>query len=143
VPTLKVLTAGFIPHNPVELLGSNLMQIWGGVLRNSSDFDVVLMDTPPCLLLSDSVVLAASTGAEVLLVLATGQTRRNSALKAKEQFDQTGSNIKGVILNKVNPREEPYYGYGYYTYYHQVPIEQMREVVLRKAVRNHPDKPQN
>jgi non-specific protein-tyrosine kinase len=141
VPTLKVLTGGFIPHNPVELLGSSLMQLWAGVLRNSPDFDVVLMDTPPCLLLSDSVVLAASTNADVLLILAAGRTRRNSALKAKEQFDQTGSTIKGVILNKVNPREEPYYGYGYYTYYHRVPIEQMREVVISHSARNRPEKP--
>jgi capsular exopolysaccharide synthesis family protein len=128
VPRLKVITSGFIPENPTELLGSVLMRRWMDVFRKSPNIDVVLMDTPPCLLMSDSVALAAATTADVILVLQAARTRRVAAQKAKEQFLHVGSEIKGIVLNSVVTREEDYYGYGYYTYYHQVPVEQIKSM---------------
>jgi non-specific protein-tyrosine kinase len=117
LPKLWVITSGFVPVNPAELLGSTLMKRWVDVFRASSDIDVILIDTPPSLMAADSTVLAASTGAEVVLVLDSGHTRRRAALKVKEQFEQLGIQLKGVVLNRVSARDHSYeYGYGYYSY---------------------------
>jgi polysaccharide biosynthesis transport protein len=115
IPKLWVITSGFTPANPTEILGSTLLQRWMQIFRDSTDIDVVLIDTPPTLLVADSTVLAASAKAGVILVVDCGHTRRGAAAKAKEQFLQLGIEIKGVIANRISPREQSYdYGYGYY-----------------------------
>lgn len=118
LPKLWVITSGFIPANPTEILSSVLLQRWIDTFRSSSDIDVVLIDTPPCLLAADSAVLAATAKAEVVLVVDCGKTRRGAAARAKEQFESLGIGIKGIVVNRVNPRDENhsygyYYGYGY------------------------------
>ncbi|MBC7812736.1 MAG: polysaccharide biosynthesis tyrosine autokinase [Burkholderiales bacterium] len=117
VPRLRVITSGFIPDNPTEILGSALMQRWMTEILSSSNVDVVLIDSPPCLAVADSSVLAATTNAEVILVLGAGKTRRMAAIKAKQEIENVGGALKGVVLNNVNARDE-YYAYGYsYGYY--------------------------
>jgi polysaccharide biosynthesis transport protein len=121
IPNLRVIASGFLPSNSTEILGSALMQRWISAFQASSNIDVILIDTPPCLLISDSSVLAATIQSKVLLVIDATKTRRIAAIKAKEQFEQVGVHIKGVILNRINPRDEDYgYGYGY-GYYYQKP----------------------
>lgn len=114
IPKLRVLTSGFIPSNPTEILGSALMAKWVETLSASSSFDIILIDSPPCLAVADSTVLAANTGANVVMVIDCGVTRRGAALKAKDQFAQLGLEVKGVIVNRINPRHENYGYYGYY-----------------------------
>lgn len=121
IPRLKVITSGFVPSNPTEILGSVLMKRWIDTFRSASDIDVVLIDTPPALMFADSSVLAAIADADVVLVLDGGKTRRGAALEVKERFEQLGLEIKGVVVNRLNPREEAGgygygYGYGYYYY---------------------------
>ncbi len=117
IPKLKVITSGFPPKNPSEILGSALMKMWVDAFRQSNDIDVVLIDTPPCLVVSDSLALASATNAEVVLVIQARGTRRAAALKARENFEQIGAQIKGVVLNAVDPRDEQGYYYTEYTYY--------------------------
>jgi succinoglycan biosynthesis transport protein ExoP len=118
LPKLWVITSGFTPANPTEILGSTLLQRWIGIFRSSSDIDVVLIDTPPSLMVADSSVLAATANADVLLVVDCGHTRMGAARKVKEQFDQLGISIKGVVMNRISPRDNTYeYGYGYGYYY--------------------------
>jgi len=122
VENLHVITSGFIPQNPNEILGSALMQHWMRTLQERPEFDVILLDTPPALLLSDSVVLSASTNADVLLVIEAGRTRRAAAQRVKEMFAHIGCQITGAILNGVSLRDESYYygyGYGYDSYYYR------------------------
>lgn len=123
VPKLRVITSGFIPENPVEVLGSVLMKRWVENFQNASNIDIVLIDTPPSLAMTDSVILAASTNADVILVVDARRTRRDAAKKVKEQFAGVGTKIRGVVVNRVNPKDEVYYGYGYgygyYNYYSQ------------------------
>lgn len=115
IPKLHVLTSGFIPSNPAEVLGSTVMTHWMNVFRASPAIDIILIDTPPCLAAADSPVLAATTEAEVVLVVDCGKTRRGAATRAKEQFTKLGIELKGVVVNRVNPRDEDYgYYYGYY-----------------------------
>lgn len=123
IPRLRVITSGFIPSNPSEILGSALMERWIDTLRASTNIDVVIIDTPPCLLFADSTVLAATAKAEVVLVVDAGHTRRDSAIQAKEEFAKLGLDIKGVIVNRINPRDERgKYNYNYsYNYYYYTP----------------------
>ncbi|MBL8134722.1 MAG: polysaccharide biosynthesis tyrosine autokinase [Anaerolineae bacterium] len=117
VPRLRVITSGFIPSNPTEILGSALMQRWIEAFRAAPNIDVVLIDSPPCLMVADATVLAATAKGDVLLVLDASKTRRGAAQKAKERFEQLGLEVKGIILNRLNPRDETYeytYSYGYY-----------------------------
>lgn len=124
LPKLWVITSGFSPANPTEVLGSALLQRWIEIFRASSDIDVVLIDTPPSLMVADSSVLAATASADVLLVVDAGRTRRAAAHKVKEQFEQLGISIKGVVLNRISPRDSTYeYGYGYGYYYSADPVE--------------------
>jgi Mrp family chromosome partitioning ATPase len=69
------------------------------------------------MVVSDSLALASSTGADVVMVVQARGTRRAAAIKAKEQFTQIGTDIKGVIVNAIDPRDESGYYYTEYTYY--------------------------
>jgi tyrosine-protein kinase Etk/Wzc len=74
-------------------------------------FDLVLVDTAPCLVAADSAVIALTTQAEVLLVVQAGRTRRSAIMKAKEEFEKIRRPIRGLILNQVDLSEE-YSDYG-------------------------------
>jgi Mrp family chromosome partitioning ATPase len=74
--------------------------------------DVVIFDTPPCLAVSDSAVLASRVDG-VLLVLQAGKTRREAAVRAKEALEQVGAKILGVVITKI-PAKKGSYGYYYY-----------------------------
>jgi non-specific protein-tyrosine kinase len=123
IPRLRVITSGFLPSNPTELLGSALMQRWIDAFYAATNIDVIVFDTPPCLMVADSAVLAATVKADVVLVLDCGRTRRAGAVHAKEQFVRLGVTMRGVVVNRVNPRDEAYhYGYGY-GYYDALPVQ--------------------
>jgi capsular exopolysaccharide synthesis family protein len=128
IPRLRVITSGFLPSNPSEILGSALMERWIDQMRSSTNIDVIIIDTPPCLLFADSAVLAATAKAEVVLVVDAGHTRRDSALQAKEEFAKLGLEVKGVIVNRINPRDERgKYNQNYtYNYYYYTPREQAK-----------------
>jgi len=120
IPNLKVITSGFIPSNPSEILGSDLMKRWVDAFRNSANVDVVIIDTPPVLLFSDVSILAGLLNSAVIMVTDSQRTRRKMALQALEQLQQVNAQVKGVILNKLNPRDEVgYYGSDYYGYYNR------------------------
>lgn len=118
IPNLSVITSGYIPLNPTEVLGSVAMQRWFQELHASGQHDIFLFDTPPVLVVADSLVLASTLDAPLVLVLEAGQTRRGAALRAKEQLTQLGISISGLVLNAVNPRDKGGYGYGYDYYYY-------------------------
>ena len=112
VPNLHLITSGPTPPNPSELLGSRRMAAVMEELR--ARYDVILLDTPPVLALTDAQIISAlSDGA--LLVIDAGKVRQNIALKAKANLEQVGARILGVVLNNVTHKEsELYYYYNYY-----------------------------
>ena len=110
---LDVLTAGVIPPNPSELLGSERMQ--NILQRAKEEYDYVLIDTPPVLPVTDSLVLGSMVDG-LILVIDSGEIKVEMARDVKNQLVHAGANILGVVLNKVRS-EHHGYGYGYYYYY--------------------------
>jgi capsular exopolysaccharide synthesis family protein len=113
VEGLVILPAGDLPPNPAELLGSHRLQ---GLLEALlQHMDVVLIDSPPVLPVTDAAVLARNVDG-VLLVVDVGETRREVARRAVESLRQVGANLIGVVLNRVPSRRSGYYYY-YQEYY--------------------------
>jgi protein-tyrosine kinase len=110
VPNLEVLTCGPIPPNPAELLSSNAMT---NLLEQAKEqYDMVIIDTPPVLAVTDGQVLANKTDG-VVLVVKSGQTEVEAAIKAKELLLNAKGKLLGTILNyKKQEQGEYYYYYG-------------------------------
>jgi len=112
VPCVRVLTGGPIPPNPAELIGSKRMK---RLLQEVSEqYDMVLIDTPPIVAVTDAAILAQEVDG-VILVLASGEVNKDFAQRAKELLDKVGAKILGAVLNKVDAKTSEYY---YYYYYH-------------------------
>lgn len=112
VPGLKVLTGGPIPPNPAELIGSIRMK---RLLEEVGEqFDIVLIDTPPIIAVTDAAILAQDVDG-VILVLASGEVNKDYAQRAKELLDKVGAKILGVVLNKADIKTSDYHYYNYYS----------------------------
>ena len=98
VAGLSVLTSGPLPPNPSELLGSRRMADVLAQLRNEAD--IVLVDAPPIIAVSDAAILASKVDG-VLLVVQANKTRRDLARNAKATLDKANANLLGVVLNNV------------------------------------------
>jgi len=108
VPGVMVLTGGPIPPNPAELVGSQRMRRL--IKGFSEQFDIVLIDTPPIIAVTDAAILAQEVDG-VILVLASGEVDKEYAQKAKELLDKVGAKILGAVLNKVEMKTSEYYHY--------------------------------
>ncbi|WP_027954850.1 CpsD/CapB family tyrosine-protein kinase [Halobacillus kuroshimensis] len=105
---LDVITCGPIPPNPSELLGSNKMKEF--IEEAKHTYDMIIFDTPPVHAVTDSQVLGNFVDG-VLLVVRSKQTEKDSAVKAKEQLEQSQANILGVVLNDQDIKSSNYYYY--------------------------------
>jgi capsular exopolysaccharide synthesis family protein len=111
VPNLFVLSAGHIPPNPAELLGSARYREIIQELR--LQFDWIIIDAPPVMAVTDSVVLAGSaTG--VVFVIGADMTSRRNAVTAVEQLAAVRAHFIGAVLNRADVQRHGYY---YSTYY--------------------------
>lgn len=111
VPNLKVLTSGQLPPNPAEILGSKRMsEILTALLEQA---DIVLLDAPPVIAVTDAAVLSSKVDG-VLLVVSAGKTKRENARKAQTQLEKINARIIGVVLNNVQAdgRAQYYYSEG-------------------------------
>ena len=110
---LDALTAGVIPPNPSELLGSEQMK--NLLQRAKEQYDYVLIDTPPVMPVTDALIVSRFVDG-MILVIASAEVKVEMARDVKNQLVNAGANILGVVLNKVRS-EHHGYGYGYYYYY--------------------------
>jgi succinoglycan biosynthesis transport protein ExoP len=112
---LTALTSGDTPPNPSELLGSLLM---GSILEElKNTYDILLIDTPPSLAVTDAAVLVPYVEG-VLLVVKPGHTNVATLRRLVGQFHQINANLLGVVLNDINLRSTSYgYYYKHYKYY--------------------------
>ncbi len=110
---LAVLTSGGLPPNPSELLASKMM---GQILdRLNQAFDLIVIDTPPVLSVTDAPALAAAMDG-VVLVAKPGTTKLGAFQEALEQLRGVNARVLGVVLNDVSPRARRS-GYYYNRYY--------------------------
>ena len=110
VPNLWILPAGPIPPQPAELLGSNIMK--EHIARWRDAFDHVIIDTPPCLSVTDAVILSPEVD-RVLLVARSGQTTKPALRQACDLLLQVDARVMGIVLNAFDLRSaDSYYYYG-------------------------------
>lgn len=112
---LDLLTTGQKPPNPSEILGSKRFGEMVGEIEGTYEF--ILFDTPPIGMVTDAAVLSRLVDG-VILVSAVGQEDVRALEHAKNQMEDVGSKILGVIMNKVPAEEGGYYGYIYNHYYY-------------------------
>lgn len=109
---LFLLPAGRTPPNPSELLSSQRM---GDLLDKLERFaDVIIIDTPPLLAVTDAAAVASRVDA-VLLVTAIDETHRSAARRAHELVANADTRFLGLVVNKVDSSSDGYYRY--YDYY--------------------------
>lgn len=114
VEGLSVITRGQIPPNPSELLmHSNFSKL---VEEVSAAYDIVIIDTPPILAVTDPAIVSAHTGT-TLLVARFGQNHLREIDLTRNRFEQNGIDVKGLVFNGVVKKASNAYGYyGYYNY---------------------------
>ncbi|KIG18312.1 Tyrosine-protein kinase EpsD [Enhygromyxa salina] len=112
--TLQVLTCGRVPDNPAELLESPSCRKTMAELREL--FDVVIIDSPPALPVTDPLILAPQVDG-VIVVARCRSTTWTDIQRALTQLRQGDNNLLGVILNELDARDEGRrYSSEYYTY---------------------------
>lgn len=115
IENLSIITSGKIPPNPSELLAGQKFTMFMQMLREK--YDYIIVDAPPI----GSVIDASITGKNsdgTLLVVRNDFTKKAAVKRAKEQLEQNGCKLLGVILNRVKKHQKDYYYYsGYYKKY--------------------------
>ncbi|MEL7323906.1 MAG: polysaccharide biosynthesis tyrosine autokinase [Pseudomonadota bacterium] len=113
VENLDVITRGQLPPNPSELLMHPRFAEF--VEKASQEYDLVIIDTPPVLAVTDPSIVGAIAGT-TLMVARFDQTTSKELEVARSRFEQSGVEVKGVILNAIEKKAASSYGYGYYNY---------------------------
>ena len=109
VPNLDFMSRGKSPNNPSEMLDS---QKFKDVLEQlSTQYDHIIMDTPPVLAVTDGIILAQYSGVN-LIVVRYAKTQMKELELTVAKFDQAGTKVNGIIMNDV--RSTP--GGGGYNY---------------------------
>jgi capsular exopolysaccharide synthesis family protein len=108
VENLSVLSSGPIPPNPAELLGSKAMEDM--LVAALEQFDIVIFDTPPVLAVTDAQILANRCDGTILVV-GSGKTQIEPAMKSKELLLSSKGKLLGVVLNRKNAKDSQYYYY--------------------------------
>lgn len=111
---LDVLTSGQVPPNPSELLGSPAMADL--LAKLESDYDVVLLDTPPLLPVTDATILTKLAGG-ALVVVGADRIHKAQLVESLETLETADAQLHGLVLNKVARRDTRAYVYenGYYS----------------------------
>lgn len=109
VERLDLLTCGPIPPNPAELLASKSMDALIEQLKET--YDIIIFDAPPVLSVTDGQILASKCEGTILVVN-SGTTEKEMALKAKEAIASSNSRLIGAVLNNfILPKDNYYYQY--------------------------------
>lgn len=112
------IPSGPKPPDPAKLLNSSRCQDVVQMIRNHSDYDIVLFDTPPCLMLADPILLGEKLDG-ILFLVGLGKVSRRLAPQASRRMKATGVDVLGMICNQVSfPTNLNDYGYEYGYYYH-------------------------
>ncbi|MCE7988302.1 MAG: polysaccharide biosynthesis tyrosine autokinase [Caldilinea sp. CFX5] len=111
VPNLRLLPSGMMPPNPAELLSSQRMRHLLDALHAA--VDVVILDTPPLLVVTDAAVLASYVR-DVVLIVNAKRTQRSTLMRAIEALHKIDAHLCGVIVNELSRSTRSYAYYGDY-----------------------------
>jgi capsular exopolysaccharide synthesis family protein len=112
VPGLYIIPSGPIPPNPAELLNTDKMKRLIKYLE--SLFDIVLIDAPPVLAVTDAQILSALVSG-VIITVSHGMVEKAALVKVKELLDMVGAKVFGVVFNKIPKSSDiHYYHKNYY-----------------------------
>ncbi|MEE2765372.1 MAG: polysaccharide biosynthesis tyrosine autokinase, partial [Candidatus Neomarinimicrobiota bacterium] len=117
IENLSIITAGVIPPNPSELLGSDRMTNLVKQLEN--DWDIVLFDSPPLVAVTDATMISQEID-QIVMVVKVGQTDKKAFAHTLTNLRNVGAPLGGIIMNAVTHKSSygSYYYYYYYQYYH-------------------------
>lgn len=115
-----VLTSGQIPPNPSELLGSE--QMVGLLERLEQLFDLVIIDTPPLLPVTDAAVLSQRV-AGVIVVISAQKTKIHELERSLGSLELVGARTLGVVLNRTPSKGPDSYGGGAYSYHSRPSVD--------------------
>jgi len=113
IPHFDLIPRGQVPPNPSELLMS---ERFGELIAwASSHYDLVLIDTPPILAVTDAAIVGRHVGTTLMVARYAVNTLKEVETSLS-RFEQNGIQVKGVILNSIFRRASGYQDYGYYEY---------------------------
>jgi len=116
LPNLFFIPCGPIPPNPAELIGCDRMKAL--LDEMGSEYDRVIIDTPPVINVTDAAVLCGSVHG-VVFVVRSFRTPRDAARRAVEVLANSGGRFLGAVLNNVDVPRGAYHYYDSYYYYQQ------------------------
>lgn len=106
---LHFISAGDIPPNPAEIIGSRKLESFLKLLK--LNYDYVIIDTPPIMAVTDSRILAAKADA-TLMVVRSGKTKASTVHRGYEELVKVGANVVGSVINDLGTdRKDTYYYY--------------------------------
>ncbi|MEX0414529.1 CpsD/CapB family tyrosine-protein kinase [Bacillus sp. C30] len=105
IENVYLMASGPIPPNPAELLGNRVMD--EVLLEAYNTFDIILIDTPPVLAVTDVQILANKCDG-IILVVRSEKTEKDKIVKAKQILDKASGKLLGVILNDKREEKEQY-----------------------------------
>lgn len=111
-----IIFAGIFPPNPCELLGSASFKSL--IEKVGSEYDYVLVDTPPIGIVIDSAVVGSVCDASII-VANSGKTKENSLHEAIDKMNNSGAHVIGCVLNNSKSNKKGRHGYQYY-YSHEI-----------------------
>ncbi|MCD6377232.1 MAG: polysaccharide biosynthesis tyrosine autokinase [Planctomycetes bacterium] len=114
VSNLSVITSGPLPPNPAELLGSDAMRQF--ISEASAEYDQVLFDGSPLMVVSDAVILSTQVDGVVLVVRA-GQNSVGIVQRSAERLIRIGAHVFGIVLEAVRSMGGGYLRKNYETFY--------------------------
>ncbi|MDF1782245.1 MAG: polysaccharide biosynthesis tyrosine autokinase [Alcanivoracaceae bacterium] len=119
VSNLSFIAAGSVPPNPAELLMS---PAWKQMIDTvSKDYDLIILDTPPVLAVTDPAIIGQTAGTALMVVRFEENSVKETQV-ALSRLERNGVNVKGVVLNYMLPRAGR--DHGYYSYKYESNLEQ-------------------
>ena len=133
---LDILTCGVIPPNPAELLGS--LQMRELLAEAKQQYDMILIDTPPIIAVTDPSVLAGIVDGLILLIR-SAVSNRDAVIHAVDQLKRVNAPLLGAILNDIQASNVygSYYYYYHYHYYYGTDGEKKRKKTTKHKKRQH------
>lgn len=108
INNLFIIPNGPTPPNPIELLSSESNKKLIDKLK--SMYDVIILDCPPVLGLSDTLILTKYSDANIITI-SSNKTKIETLKEVKKNIEKANSKITGVIINKSSKKKSSYYGY--------------------------------